>query len=80
MAASTSAARGAADEPPPSPAASRDDAAPWERTLYAFLGEKERRSGSKRTVDSYGRLLWLERARRDSNPRPSDPKSDALIR
>lgn len=40
------------------PAASRDHAAPWERTLYAFLGEKERRSGSKRTVASYARLLW----------------------
>ncbi len=46
------------------PAPSRDDAAPWERTLYAFLGEKERRSGSRRTVDSYARLLWpfFERA------------------
>jgi len=40
------------------PAAARDDAAPWERTLYAFLGEKERRSGSRRTVESYARLLW----------------------
>jgi hypothetical protein len=38
--------------------ASRDDAAPWEWTLYAFLAEKERRRGSKRTVDSYARLLW----------------------
>ena len=46
------------------PAARRDGAAPWERTLYAFLGEKERRSGSPRTVDSYARLLWpfFERA------------------
>jgi len=46
------------------PAVSRDDAAPWERTLYAFLGEKERRSGSRRTVESYARLLWpfFERA------------------
>jgi site-specific recombinase XerD len=33
-------------------------AAPWERTLYSFLGEKERRSGSRRTVESYARLLW----------------------
>lgn len=40
------------------PAPSRDGAAPWERTLYAFLGEKERRSGSHRTVESYARLLW----------------------
>jgi hypothetical protein len=27
-------------------------AAGWERTLYAFLAEKERRSGSLRTVQS----------------------------
>jgi len=40
------------------PAPSREDAAPWERTLYAFLAEKERRSGSRRTVQSYARLLW----------------------
>lgn len=40
------------------PAPSRDDAAPWELTLYAFLAEKERRSGSRRTVESYARLLW----------------------
>jgi site-specific recombinase XerD len=32
-------------------------AAGWERTLYAFLAEKERRSGSKRTVQSYTRML-----------------------
>ena len=29
----------------------------WERTLYAFLAEKERRSGSLRTVQSYRRML-----------------------
>jgi site-specific recombinase XerD len=29
----------------------------WERTLYAFLAEKERRSGSQRTVQSYSRML-----------------------
>jgi site-specific recombinase XerD len=29
----------------------------WQRTLYAFLAEKERRSGSKRTVQSYARML-----------------------
>jgi site-specific recombinase XerD len=29
----------------------------WERALYAFLAEKERRSGSKRTVQSYSRML-----------------------
>ena len=30
---------------------------PWEKALYAFLAEKERRSGSKRTVQSYSRML-----------------------
>ena len=29
----------------------------WERALYAFLAEKERRSGSMRTVQSYSRML-----------------------
>ncbi len=29
----------------------------WERTLYAFLAEKERRSGSLRTVQSYSLML-----------------------
>jgi site-specific recombinase XerD len=38
---------------------SSDDssAAGWERTIYAFLAEKERRSGSERTVQSYSRML-----------------------
>src|SRR5436853_5442474 len=29
----------------------------WDRALYAFLAEKERRSGSMRTVQSYSRML-----------------------
>jgi site-specific recombinase XerD len=33
------------------------DAAGWERALYAFLAEKERRSGSRRTVEGYSRML-----------------------
>ncbi len=33
------------------------EAAGWERTLYAFLAEKERRSGSRRTVEGYSRML-----------------------
>jgi len=33
------------------------DAASWERALYAFLAEKERRSGSRRTVEGYSRML-----------------------
>ena len=29
----------------------------WQRALYAFLAEKERRSGSRRTVEGYSRML-----------------------
>ncbi len=29
----------------------------WERALYAFLAEKERRSGSRRTVEGYSRMV-----------------------
>ncbi len=39
------------------PAVFDDTAAGWERALYAFLAEKERRSGSQRTVESYSRML-----------------------
>jgi len=31
----------------------------WEKAIYAFLAEKERRSGSMRTVDAYSRQLQL---------------------
>jgi len=35
-----------------------DESGPaWERAFYAFLAEKERRSGSRRTVDAYSRTL-----------------------
>ena len=34
-----------------------ESAAGWERSIYAFLAEKERRSGSMRTVQSYSRML-----------------------
>src|SRR3989442_2678250 len=35
-----------------------DDSAPvWEQAFYAFLAEKERRSGSRRTVDAYSHTL-----------------------
>ena len=30
----------------------------WEQSIYAFLAEKERRSGSKRTVEAYSRTLF----------------------
>ena len=39
------------------PAPADDSGSGWERTIYAFLAEKERRSGSKRTVQSYSRML-----------------------
>ena len=31
---------------------------PWDQALYAFLVEKGNRSGSRRTVESYSRMLW----------------------
>ena len=34
-----------------------DNLVGWERALYAFLVEKERRSGSVRTVEGYSRML-----------------------
>lgn len=39
------------------PIAFDDSASTWDRALYAFLAEKERRSGSPRTVESYARML-----------------------
>ena len=39
------------------PAVFNDSAAAWERALYAFLSEKERRSGSRRTLESYYGML-----------------------
>ena len=30
----------------------------WEQAIYAFLAEKERRSGSTRTVQAYSRMLY----------------------
>ncbi len=34
------------------------DAPAWQQTVMAFLAEKERRSGSARTVETYARILW----------------------
>lgn len=34
------------------------DPSPLQQSLYAFLAEKGRRSGSQRTVESYARMLW----------------------
>jgi integrase/recombinase XerC len=40
------------------PAVARDDLPAWQQTVVAFLAEKERRSGSRRTVEGYARMLW----------------------
>jgi integrase/recombinase XerC len=40
------------------PATAADDVPGWQQTVVAFLAEKERRSGSRRTVESYSRMLW----------------------
>src|SRR4249919_1787329 len=45
------------DAPTPS-ARSRRRSSPWDESLYAFLAEKGRRSGSRRTVEGYARMLW----------------------
>ena len=34
-----------------------DTAAGWQRTLYAFRAEKQQRSGSRRTVEGYSKIL-----------------------
>jgi site-specific recombinase XerD len=34
------------------------EASPWDQALYGFLVEKGNRSGSRRTVESYSRMLW----------------------
>lgn len=39
-------------------AAHVSDTSAWEQAVYAFLVEKSNRSGSKRTVESYSRMLW----------------------
>jgi site-specific recombinase XerD len=40
------------------PATAPDDVPAWQQTVVAFLAEKERRSGSRRTVQGYARMLW----------------------
>src|SRR5664280_2486632 len=40
------------------PATASDDSSGWQQTVMAFLAEKERRSGSHRTVEGYARMLW----------------------
>lgn len=40
------------------PAIGSGDPSAWDQALYAFLIEKGNRSGSRRTVESYSRMLW----------------------
>ena len=40
------------------PAQFLDDVPAWMQTVVAFLAEKEHRSGSRRTVETYARMLW----------------------
>jgi integrase/recombinase XerC len=40
------------------PAELSPDVPAWTQTVVAFLAEKERRSGSRRTVEGYARMLW----------------------
>src|ERR1035437_7175573 len=40
------------------PATASDDTSGWQQTVMEFLAEKERRSGSRRTVEGYARMLW----------------------
>ena len=42
----------------PLPALPSGDPSVWDQALYAFLVEKGNRSGSRRTVESYSRMLW----------------------
>jgi hypothetical protein len=44
--------------PHPLPALASGDPSAWDQALYAFLVEKGNRSGSRRTVESYSRMLW----------------------
>ena len=38
--------------------AAPSDGSPWDQALYAFLVEKGNRSGSRRTVEGCGTMLW----------------------
>jgi integrase/recombinase XerC len=59
----------------PLPALTSGDPSAWDQALYAFLVEKGNRSGSKRTVESYSRMLWPFFAERSLTPdrvKPAD--------
>ncbi len=50
----------------------------WQHALYAFLIEKERRSGSMRTVESYSRMLTYFSDEQASRPTKSQPRTFSL--
>jgi integrase/recombinase XerC len=59
----------------PLPALTSGDPSAWDQALYAFLIEKGNRSGSRRTVESYSRMLWPFFADRSLTPdrvKPAD--------
>jgi integrase/recombinase XerC len=59
--------------PQPVPALSSGDPSVWDQALLAFLVEKGNKSGSKRTVESYSRMLWpFFAARPPDSIRPAD--------
>jgi site-specific recombinase XerD len=59
----------------PLPALTSGDPSVWDQALYAFLVEKGNRSGSRRTVESYSRILWpffADLGRTPERVRPAD--------
>ena len=50
-------------------------ASSWDRTLYAVLAEKHRRSGSQRTVQAYSRMPLASGSLPDHSSEPSRDKS-----
>jgi hypothetical protein len=59
----------------PLPALASGDPSAWDQAVYAFLVEKGNRSGSRRTVESYSRMLWPFFAERSLTPdrvKPAD--------
>jgi integrase/recombinase XerC len=57
----------------PLPALLSGDPSQWDQALYGFLVEKGNRSGSRRTVESYGRMLWpFFRGRTPDEVTPAD--------
>jgi hypothetical protein len=57
----------------PLPAIASGDPSAWDQPLYAFLVEKGNRSGSRRTVESYSRMLWPLFAERGVTPERVKP-------